>query len=86
MDGRGRLAQDARQIRRIDERQPAEGVEYLSVGESYRTSVAKEGYGAQPSHGGVGIGEDIQSSRGDTPQCRKPSITGDKLISRRGAR
>ena len=35
VNGRGRLIQDARQLRRIDERHPAEEVEQLSVGEGH---------------------------------------------------
>ena len=51
VDGRVRLAQDARQFRRVDERHPAEGVEEverLSVGEGHISSVVKEGRGGQP--------------------------------------
>ena len=35
VDGRMGLAQDARQLRRVDERHPAEGVEQLSFGECH---------------------------------------------------
>ena len=35
MDGGVRLTEDARQLRRIDERRPAEGVEQLSFGDCH---------------------------------------------------
>ena len=41
VDRRVRLAEDARQFRRVDERHPAKGVEQLSVGEGHISSVAE---------------------------------------------
>ena len=51
------LAEDARQLRRVDERHPAEGVEQLSVGECHVSSVAKEGRAEHPSSGSAGVWE-----------------------------
>ena len=51
VDSRVRLAQDARQLRRVDERHPAEGVEQLSVGCNHNTSLAIEHPGGQPARG-----------------------------------
>ncbi len=48
VDGRVRLAQDERQLRRFDERHPAEGVEQLLVGSGHVSSVATERPGGQP--------------------------------------
>lgn len=41
VDRRVRLAEDARQLRRVDERRPAEGVQQLLVGEAHVLSVTE---------------------------------------------
>ena len=57
VDRRVRLAEDARQLRRIDERRPAEGVEQLSIGETHTASVAIDRHGGQPSPDSAGAWE-----------------------------
>ena len=47
------LAENERQLRRIDEGRPAEGVEQLSFGDRHSTSVAIECPGGQPSRDGA---------------------------------
>lgn len=49
VDGRVRFLQDERQLHRVDERHPAEGVEQLSVGKGHSPSVTIERPGGQPS-------------------------------------
>ena len=39
MNGRRRLAQDARQFRRVNERHPAEGVKHILIGEGHVCSL-----------------------------------------------
>ena len=51
------LAQNTRQIRRIDERRPAEGVKQLSVGEGHVSSVTIECPGGQASCVSVSVGQ-----------------------------
>ena len=60
MDRRERLTKDACQLRRIDERHPAEVVEHLSVGEVHVSSVTKERFDGQLSHGSTGVWEGVQ--------------------------
>ena len=48
VNGRVRLAQDACQLRRVDERHPAERIEHLPVGEGHVSSVTIERPGRQP--------------------------------------
>ena len=66
VDGRVGLAQDERQLRRFDQRRPAEGVEQMSVGERHASSVAKEGRVGQPSHVSVGAWEGRRTSETGT--------------------
>ena len=49
-----RLAEDARQLRRIDEGRPAEGVEQLSFGDRHVLRVAKESLGEHPLSVSIG--------------------------------
>ena len=51
VDSGVRLAKDARQLRRVDKRRPAEGVEQLSFGDCHASSVTIECLGGQPSCG-----------------------------------
>ena len=53
VDGRVGLAQDTCQLRRVDERRPAEGVEQLLVGEDHSTSVTIGCPGGQSARGRV---------------------------------
>ena len=62
MHSRVRLAEDARQLRRIDERRPAERVEQLLVGKGHGLSVTKEWFDGQPSHVSIGEWEGVQWS------------------------
>ena len=50
-----RLAENKRQLRRIDERRSAKGVEQLSFGEGHMLRVAKESPDGQPSRVSVGV-------------------------------
>ena len=54
VDGRVRLAENERQLRRIDEGRPAEGVEQLSFGDRHVLSVAKESPDGHPSRVSIG--------------------------------
>ena len=65
VDRRVRLAEDACQLRRIDEWRPAEGVEHLLFGHGHSSSVAIEGTGGQPSHDNAGTEEGSGIVSGD---------------------
>ena len=57
MDCGVRLAENERQLRRIDEGRPAEGVEQLSFGDRHVSRVAIERPGGQPSCVCVSVGQ-----------------------------
>ena len=54
-----RLTENECQLRRIDERRPADGVEQLSVREGHKLRVAKESPDGQPSRVSIGVWEGI---------------------------
>ena len=57
-----RLAEDERQLRRIDERRPAEGGKQLSIGECHTSSVAIYWHGGRPSHDSASAWESAKSA------------------------
>ena len=57
MDGSVRLAENACQLRRVDEGRPAEGVEQLSFGEGHVSSVTIERPGGQPPCVCISVGQ-----------------------------
>ena len=65
VDGGVRLTEDERQLRRIDERRPAEGVEQLPVGDCHVLSVSEleaRSDTAKPCDWGTGGGGEVAAS------------------------